>query len=1706
MLNVRRKIDKLIAIEIIITMTLYYFLLVGKTAVSYAIDEVKTNHANVEFNAYFQNENGDKVGEKEASIDGEEYLYVEVSVKNEGYLNNGEIKISDNNFNIKEDKLSQEVAEIKDNTVKLNQLNAGSTATIKLAIEAKKENNIKESGLNGKTKIELGGEYINSKNVEKNKYVKIKGTAEVGMKWKSSEETKVELDGKLLTNSVYDVNGENKRLVQMLISSKVNNNSYPVKTNEITLNVPEKVEEVKVTARDTKGTNSKAEFGEGNYEYNKDEKRLTIKVSNEDTENISWEKEAEDMFVVTYVLNPNENIANEDIQVKDNMKLYDDREIEENKNVHIEEEIDGVVSSTIESSENEIYKGKIYTGEERNYTEMNKVNVDYVEADEKLEIDQKAATYIEGENEKEANIVYKETKIKKDEFQKIFGDDGYIEIQNGDGTVLQNINKDTEANEEGKIVITYPDGEKEIKLETSKAENIGTLEIENTKGIMSAGYGRDEIRGLTGIKEKVTVNGKVAEKVIGLKETETKANISLDVTKISTVAEKQEITVNATLEANDESKDLYKNPTVTIKLPKEIRVKTAQYAALYKNGLEIESTNLSTNGNGEAEIKLQFKGEQTKYDISGGTKICLKLEVEADKLTPSKASQIEMKYWNENKNEEKTETAGINFESQYGIMIYNQIQNYNNNGDTIVTIDKETAYGELGTNGEAKNLVLNTALINNYGEKVTDVTLIGKIPSDETQDGYVAKLKELQTNNDKVKITYSNKQDAEAGDDSWGEYREDVVSYKVVVDEMDEEEVIKLNVPVIIPENLKYNKKGNLASKVTYKFNGIEQNNNSSIVLETKSKIEKAAVIEKLDYQETSSNLQVGTVAISGNANLSNNDNVYEGQTIKYKVTITNNTGKDYTDVTVKAVQKNGYVWDWCEEERVNYYEGSEKIKENFYKLTNTNERNCGQIESLKNGESYTYEYEASTFHLNDEKIDGNKTYGTILITSEDGQLNDSVKTIENNITNSKYDIKLEQNFAREVRCTSNASISVNLKINNLSDSEQENLRLKIVCSNNLNFGDDDSEILNKTFLFRNDIGDRVSIIERKNGEDGKTILTLNISRIDANETLDMDVVPYTDDIQEKQTDVEMVAQIEEDSGDIYVSNNTTRTIYSNKNNMKVAQKILKNGIGEIDYDNDVIENGEILQIIGNVTNNKDTDTRCEISYQIDPSLEIQNAVLNDGSSDNDITEEFTGNGYLVSGKEIKSKETITITINAKVNCDKAQSKNALNTLSVSDNATYEVYSIDQNFLINKDESKIDDSEKGPVIDDSDIKETEDGIKDDENEPSVSDKDDNNKDDNNKDDNNKDDNNKDDNNKDDNNKDDNNKDNDNNSGDNSNNIGNNSGNDNSDSGDNSQNSKTYKVRGTVWVDEKNDGKMEPDEKKLSDIKVGAISNITGKVVLTTTTDSNGEYTLDLEEGTYIIIFFYDTNVYSVTTYKINGTTNDINSSAISKQMNIDGDNVEVGATDYIDVNSNIDNINIGLVKKNKLDLNISKYVSKISISNDLGNTIKEYNDTTLAKAEIKAKYLNGSTVVVEYKIQVTNQGNVAGYVKDIVDNKAKDLQFNSSINKDWYQSGDTLHTTSLSNTKIEPGETKELTLVLTKTMTESNTGLVNNTAQIASSSGENGAESTTNGKGSANVIISVSTGALISYVSITIIILTALGLGAYILNRKFLKA
>ena len=99
---------------------------------------------------------------------------------------------------------------------------------------------------------------------------------------------------------------------------------------------------------------------------------------------------------------------------------------------------------------------------------------------------------------------------------------------------------------------------------------------------------------------------------------------------------------------------------------------------------------------------------------------------------------------------------------------------------------------------------------------------------------------------------------------------------------------------------------------------------------------------------------------------------------------------------------------------------------------------------------------------------------------------------------------------------------------------------------------------------------------------------------------------------------------------------------------------------------------------------------------------------------------------------------------------------------------------------------------------------------------------------------------------------------------------------------------------------------------------------------------------------------------------------------------------------------------------------------------------------------IAAKYLSSSTVYIEYNFKVSNVGEIAGNAKKIVDYIPSGMTFSSTLNPDWYTGTDgNLYTTALADVELKPGETREIKLVLTKQMTEENTGLVNNVAEIA---------------------------------------------------------
>lgn len=330
---------------------------------------------------------------------------------------------------------------------------------------------------------------------------------------------------------------------------------------------------------------------------------------------------------------------------------------------------------------------------------------------------------------------------------------------------------------------------------------------------------------------------------------------------------------------------------------------------------------------------------------------------------------------------------------------------------------------------------------------------------------------------------------------------------------------------------------------------------------------------------------------------------------------------------------------------------------------------------------------------------------------------------------------------------------------------------------------------------------------------------------------------------------------------------------------------------------------------------------------------------------------------------------------------------------------------------------------------------------------------------------------------------------------------------NSNGGINIDTAGEYKITGTAWIDKNMNGSRDSSEKGLEGIVVKLFNANTNQLVDKTTTDGAGGYIFTgLSQGNYYIIFEYDGETYSLTDYQKSGVSGDKNSDAILS-------NGET-RTDTIVINDrSISNIDIGLIQGNVFDLTLEKTVSKITVQNDNGTKVIDGNDSSLAKVEIKAKDLASSTVYIEYKIKVTNNGQIPGIVQKIVDYLPKDTNLNTEINPNWYIGNDGYaYNEQLSGTVINPKETKEISLIISKDITENNTGLTSNKAEIALASNELGIQdidsspgnsnSTEDDMGQADVIISISTGGGLISASILITVLINLLLIGYVIKRK----
>ena len=342
--------------------------------------------------------------------------------------------------------------------------------------------------------------------------------------------------------------------------------------------------------------------------------------------------------------------------------------------------------------------------------------------------------------------------------------------------------------------------------------------------------------------------------------------------------------------------------------------------------------------------------------------------------------------------------------------------------------------------------------------------------------------------------------------------------------------------------------------------------------------------------------------------------------------------------------------------------------------------------------------------------------------------------------------------------------------------------------------------------------------------------------------------------------------------------------------------------------------------------------------------------------------------------------------------------------------------------------------------------------------------------------------------------------------------------------ENEETVKTKRIMGQVWEDENANGIKDEDETKFSNVEVMLFDNKTGNFVknaegniLKVKTSENGVYTLDnILEGKYTVVFLYDNANYSATTYRKENVDTAKNSDALDTKITIDGVTRIAAITEEIEVkDANVYNIDLGLVANKKFDLKLDKTVSKITVQDSEATKVYEYEDTKLAKKDLNSKKVNDTTIVVEYKIKVTNEGAVAGYVKKIVDYMPQEMKFSSELNRDWYvaSNGD-LYNSSLANTIINPGETKEVTLTLSKKMSEDTLGLINNTAEIYEAYNDLGLEdvdskeankvSEEDDMSGADILITVKTGETIMFIGLSITIIATITIAAYFIKKKVL--
>ena len=217
-----------------------------------------------------------------------------------------------------------------------------------------------------------------------------------------------------------------------------------------------------------------------------------------------------------------------------------------------------------------------------------------------------------------------------------------------------------------------------------------------------------------------------------------------------------------------------------------------------------------------------------------------------------------------------------------------------------------------------------------------------------------------------------------------------------------------------------------------------------------------------------------------------------------------------------------------------------------------------------------------------------------------------------------------------------------------------------------------------------------------------------------------------------------------------------------------------------------------------------------------------------------------------------------------------------------------------------------------------------------------------------------------------------------------------------------------------------------------------------------------------------------------------------------------------------------DDIDFEPLKTVEFDLALKKIVAKVFVTVDgkttTINTNHKYTDNpeAVAKVELDRKKWNKTEVKYEFGIRVTNEGQIPGYATEVSDYIPDGLEFHKEDNPLWtLKDPKTAVTDQLAKKLLQPGESVEIKIILRWKKAENNMGVKTNWAEISKDQNEYGVRDKDSVPGNkkpkeddiddAPVALTIATGAVPTYFTITLTSLGLMGAGLLIIKKVGMK-